>query len=116
MDFIAAAAYDLIHPEFWYIDVKNNTVFNANGEGRYGLGFSGANEYFSQYVPLINKNIMSYSLQDAIDISMFAIDMSVKLERFIDREYLILPPIDLLVIEPDGVKWIQRKTLKAEGL
>ena len=103
-------------PEFWFVDTENNSVFNANGEGRYGLGLCGANEYFLQYVPLINKNIMSYSLQDAIDISMFAIDMSIKLEWFIDREYLILPPIDLLVIEPDGVKWIQRKTLKAEGL
>jgi hypothetical protein len=46
---------------------------------------------------------------------MFAIDMSIKLERFIDRDELISPPIDLLVITLDGVKWVQQKTLKAEG-
>ena len=100
-------------PEFWHIDVVNNTVINAT-EGQYGISFSGANTYFSQYAPLINKNIISYSLQDAIDVSMFAIDMSIKLERFIDRDELISPPIDLLVIKPGGVEWIQQKTLKAE--
>jgi hypothetical protein len=91
-------------------------VFNAIGEVQYGISFCGANEYFSRYAPLlINKNITSYSLQDAVDVTMFAIDMSIKLEKFIDREELISPPIDLLVIEPAGVKWIQQKTLKAEG-
>jgi hypothetical protein len=46
---------------------------------------------------------------------MFAFELSMKLERFIDREEFISPPIDLLIIEPDGVKWIKQKTLKAEG-
>ena len=102
-------------PEFWFVDVAENTVFDAIGDARYGLNFCGANEYFSQYIPLINKNIIAYSLQDAIDVSMFAIETCMKLERFIDREDLISPPVDLLVIEPSGVKWIQQKTLKAGG-
>jgi hypothetical protein len=101
-------------PEFWFVDIEKSEVLNAAG-AQYGISIGGANEYFFKYVPLINKGIMSYSLQDAIDVSMFAIYMSIKLERFIDREELILPPIDLLVIEPSGVKWIQQKTLKAEG-
>lgn len=101
-------------PEFWYVDVSKNMVINALGDVQYGLCFSGANAYFSQYMPLINKNISSYSLQDAIDVTLFAFEMSIKLERFIDREELISPPIDLLVIEPDGVKWIQQKTLKGK--
>ena len=103
-------------PEFWYVNVHENQVINPFGEARYAIGFCGANEYFSQYVPQINKNIFSYSLQDAIDITMFAIDMCIKLGRFIDHEELILPPVDLLVIEPTGCKWIQQKTLKTEGL
>ena len=101
-------------PEFWYVDIKNNTVINGMGKERYGMNISGANEYFFPYMAKINKNMASYSLQDAIDISLFAIDISIKLERFIDREELISPPIDLLVIEQAGVKWIQQKTLKAE--
>jgi len=102
-------------PEFWYVDIVNNMIMDAVGDAKYGISFCGANEYFTQYMSLINKNITSYSLQDAIDVSLFAMDMSIKLERFIDREELILPPIDLLVIEPDGVKWIQQKTLKVGG-
>jgi hypothetical protein len=103
------------HPEFWLVDVKNNLILDGVGGARYGISFCGANEYFSPYALPISKNIMSFSLQDAIDDSMFAIDMSIKLERFIDREEFISPPVDLLVIEPAGVKWIKQKTLKAEG-
>jgi len=102
------------HPEFWYLEVKNNIVLNGMGETQYGINISGANEYFFPFVSKINKNIPSYSLQDAIDVSLFAIDMSIKLERFIDREEFISPPIDLLVIEQTGVKWIQQKTLTGE--
>jgi hypothetical protein len=102
-------------PEFLFVDIKDGIIINAVESVQYGINFCGANEYFSQYVPLINNNITSYSLQDAIDVSMFAINMSIKLERFINREELIIPPIDLLVIEPSGVNWIQQKTLKAEG-
>ena len=102
-------------PEFWYVDIENNIVMNGIGEVKYGICFAGVNEYFSQYAPLITKNIASYSLQDAIDVTLFAIDISIKLERFIDRDELISPPIDLLVIEPSGVKWIQQKTLRGES-
>jgi hypothetical protein len=102
-------------PEFWLVDVKNNMVFDAAGKEKYGINISGANEYFFPYAQRINKNIMFYSLQDAIDVSLFAIEMSMKLEWFIDRDEFISPPIDLLVIEPAGVKWIKQKTLKAEG-
>jgi len=107
-----ASGKDIPHPDFWYVDVTQNKVFNALGNEKYGISFSGANEYFSQYIPLINKNIVSFSLQDAVDISLFAIDMSIKLERFIDRDEHITPPVDLLVIEAAGIKWIQQKTLK----
>ena len=102
-------------PEFYYVEVKNDMIINAARKEQCGISFCGANEYFSQYAPLINKKIASYSLQDAVDVSLFAIEMSMKLERFIDRDALISPPIDLLAIEPSGVKWIQQKTLKTEG-
>jgi hypothetical protein len=97
-------------PEFCYIETENNVVITTT-EGQYGFNYCGANEYFTRYALLINEIITCYSLQDAIDVSLFAIDMSIKLERFINRECLISPPIDLLVIKPDGVKWVQQKTL-----
>jgi len=101
-------------PEFWFVDAEKNIVMNGMGEALYGISFGGANEYFSQYAFPISDQMASYSLQDAIDVTLFAIDMSIKLERFIDRDELISPPIDLLVIEPSGVKWIQRKTLRGD--
>jgi hypothetical protein len=42
-------------PEFWYVDVAKNTVFNAIGEVQYGICFCGVNEYFPRYAPLINQ-------------------------------------------------------------
>ena len=106
------SAGEIPFPEFWFVDVAKNIVINGMGETRYGISFGGANEYFSRYAFPITDQMASYSLQDAIDVTLFAIDMSIKLERFIDREELISPPIDLLVIEPSGVKWIQQKTLR----
>jgi len=105
-------AKEIPFPEFWYVDAEKNIVMNGIGELKYGICFCGANEYFSQYAMPISKNMASFSLQDTIDVSLFAIEMSIKLERFIDRDELISPPIDLLAIEPSGVKWIQQKTLK----
>ena len=103
-------------PEFWYVNIKSSMVFNGIGDIKYGINFCAANEYFSQYADILNKgNIFHYSLQDAVDVSLFAIEMSMKLERFIDRDRLISPPIDLLAITQSGVKWIQQKALNTGG-
>jgi len=102
-------------PEFYCVEVKDKNIIDGVAGMGYGISFHSANEYFSRYVTPISKNMASYSLQDAVDVTLFAIDMSIKLERFIDREEFISPPIDLLVIEPTGVKWIKHKTLKADG-
>jgi hypothetical protein len=101
-------------PEFWYVNIEANIVTNVTEKQQYGISFCGANEYFSQYISLINEKIRYYSLQDAIDVSLFAIEMSIKLERFIDMDEHIVPPIDLLVIKPTGVEWVQQKTLRGE--
>jgi hypothetical protein len=51
-------------------------------------------------------------LQDAIDFSIFAIRTTIDTIRFQARPKNVGGPIDVLVITPDGARWIQRKELK----
>lgn len=84
--------------------------------GEYGMLLGSANEYFFNFRELINKNARAFALQDAIDVTMWAFDVSMKSERFIDLKRLIWPPIDVLTITPRGVEWVQRKKPEIKGL
>jgi len=98
-------------PEFWFVSVLENEARLIAGNGTGGICFCGANDYFSPYTKQINQNLGYYTLQDAVDLTMFAIDMSMKLERFIKLEEHITPPIDMLVITQNGIEWISKKKL-----
>jgi hypothetical protein len=54
------------------------------------------------------------ALQDAIDFSIYAIRTTIDTIRFQARPKNVGGSIDVLVIAPDGAKWIQRKELKGE--
>ncbi len=54
------------------------------------------------------------SLQDAIDFSIYTIRTTIDTIRFQARPKNVGGPIDVLVITPDGAKWIQKKELKGE--
>ena len=54
------------------------------------------------------------ALQDAIDFSIYAIRTTIDTIRFQARPKNVGGPIDVLVITPDGAKWIQKKELKGE--
>lgn len=105
---------DVPYPEFYVVNVATQEVSCGAMGGVGGFNFHGANDYFSQYVPMINENLIHFTLQDAIDITLFAFEMSIKLQRFIKLEEYISPPIDLLVIRQGGIQWIQRKTLRGD--
>lgn len=51
------------------------------------------------------------ALQDAIDFSIFAIRTTIDTIRFQARPKNVGGQIDVLVITPDGARWIQRKEL-----
>jgi hypothetical protein len=51
-------------------------------------------------------------LQDAIDFSIFSIRTTIDTIRFQARPKNVGGPIDVLVITPDGPRWIQKKELK----
>lgn len=54
------------------------------------------------------------ALQDAVNFSIYAIRTTIDTIRFQARPKNVGGPIDVLVITPDGAKWIQRKELKGE--
>ncbi|MEK7142622.1 MAG: hypothetical protein AAB785_00250 [Patescibacteria group bacterium] len=55
------------------------------------------------------------ALQDAIDFSIYAIRTTIDTIRFQARPKNVGGPIDVLVITPEKVKWVQKKELKGES-
>ena len=54
-----------------------------------------------------------FTLQDAIDYAIYAVDVTIKTMFFQDRVKTVGGPIDILAIKPRGAVWIQRKELHA---
>src|SRR6058998_416348 len=54
-----------------------------------------------------------FTLQDAIDFAVYGIRSTIETLRFQAREKTVGGPIDVLVITPDGSKWIEEKQLVA---
>ncbi len=49
------------------------------------------------------------TLQDAIDFSIFSISTTTNTMRFQARAKTVGGPIDVLLVTPNHIKWIQRK-------
>ena len=71
----------------------------------------GAKEYEKHNSPPIPWNF--FSLQDAVDFSMYAMNTTIETMRFQERLKTVNKPIDILAIKPTGAFWIQRKELHA---
>lgn len=54
-----------------------------------------------------------FTLQDAVDFSIYAIRTTIDSMRFQVRPKTVGGPIDVLVIDPSKAYWVQRKTLHA---
>jgi hypothetical protein len=55
------------------------------------------------------------SVQDAIDFSIYAVRTTMDTMRFQARPKNVGGAIDVLLLTPDGSRWIQRKGLRGEG-
>ena len=69
----------------------------------------GTTRYKKHDAPPIPWNF--FSLQDAIDFSMYAMNITIETMRFQERLKTVGKPIDILAIKPTGAFWIQRKEL-----
>jgi hypothetical protein len=56
-----------------------------------------------------------FTLQDAIDFSVFAVRSTIEAIRFQPRAKTVGGPIDVLVIKPTETVWVQRKELHGEA-
>jgi hypothetical protein len=119
-------------PYIYYCHVANNIVERRNtkpdGNLDYGVTWSGQidvlggiiqpsllpgpeGKAITMHKPPIIWDAMA--LQDAVDFSIYAIRTTIDTIRFQARPKNVGGPIDVLVITPDGAKWIQRKELKS---
>jgi hypothetical protein len=68
---------------------------------------------------MIDKNNLplfsAMPLQDAVDYAVHLIRTTIETMRFEPRFPSVGGPIDILVIRPDGMQWVQRKELQGEG-
>ena len=69
----------------------------------------GTKRYKKHGAPSIPWNF--FSLQDAIDFSMYAMNTTIETMRFQERLKTVGKPIDILAIKPTKAFWIQRKEL-----
>jgi hypothetical protein len=90
---------------------------NATDEGalQYGVVRAGdvlvANRLIDpNHLPLFG----AMPLQDAIDYAVHLIRATIDTLRFEPRFPSVGGPIDVLVVKPDGMQWVQRKELRGE--
>ncbi len=62
-------------------------------------------------LPHYNVPWQFFTLQDAIDFAVYAIQTTIDSVRFLPRPKTVGGPIDVLVIKPNETKWISRKEL-----
>jgi hypothetical protein len=53
-----------------------------------------------------------FTLQDAIDFSVYAVNATIDTMRFQLRYKTVGGPVDVLIIKPDQATWLQKKTLR----
>jgi hypothetical protein len=111
------AGYDLTDisnpmPLLYRVKTKEKAVDLINDCGlKPALVYSCATHYPELFLPFITENINNFSIQDAIDFSVFVIKTTSALFRFQGIAEIVGGPIDILVIKRSSVEWVSRKTL-----
>jgi len=101
---------ELLSGEAYYIKVKDNEYGSMKMPG---FNYAGANEYFFDYSNKINarEKILSYTLQDAVNICKLATDICRGLERYLDFNEAISDDIEMIAITKDGIQWLKKAEL-----
>ena len=118
-------------PYVYYCDVEQNVIERKNikpdGSLVYGVTWYGQTDILASiFNPVTvkdekgNEKIIrspksiiwdEMGLQDAIDFSIYAIRITIDTMRFQARSKDVGGPIDVLLLTPEEVKWIQNKEL-----
>lgn len=116
--------------EAWKVSAVKNEIEQLNPTQEMGASWGGEGDILArlvQPVAQIDKDgsvvhrfpaypipYGFFTLQDAIDFSVFAIRSTIDAIRFQPRAKTVGGPIDVLVIKPAGAVWIQRKELSVD--
>ena len=96
---------------------NGNIIFNANWGGELevmsrlmsNIQMKQDNEWTEVKAPEVP--FYFFTLQDAIDFSLYAVRTTIETFRFQQRIRTVGGPIDILAIFPKGIRWIYRKEL-----
>ncbi len=115
------------------IDVHNNSNNRKNVIGQCGAGWGGENDIFTRLIkpvflrqqqgnrirylllPHFDIAYQYFTLQDAIDFTIYAIKVTIDTMKFFPRPKTVGGPIDVLAIKPDRAWFIQRKQLHGDS-
>lgn len=118
------------HQEVWLVDVRNNKCDRQNKAEQQGASWGGEMDILARLLQPVMQvddagNVVAslpaysipwqfFTLQDAIDFAIFATRATIEVIRFQTRPKTVGGPIDVLVLQQQECKWIQRKELHGD--
>lgn len=121
-------------PYVYYCHVAKNAVSRKNinpqnGQVTFGAAWGGQVDVITRLLKAkqvlgpdgslheigaarVNWHLMN--VQDAIDYAIYSVRITIDTMRFEARPKSVGGPIDVLLISPEGARWIQRKELHGE--
>jgi hypothetical protein len=111
--------------QVWEVKVSKNSAVRVDEQGSQGAYWGGEGDVLSRLLQPVginsNEGFQPYpnypiqfgyfTLQDAIDYSIYAVKVTIDTMRFHPRPKTVGGPIDVLVIKPDEAIWVQKKML-----
>lgn len=121
------AAGNSLAQEVVFVRVSDGTVTHLNPTGLPGANWGGEIDIFQRLIndvalvgaagaaptpiPSFGVPFHFFTLQDAVDFANYAMRATIDTMRFQAREKTVGGPVDILVITPDGARWIAQKQL-----
>lgn len=126
-----AQAASALDQTLFLVDPASGQVSRLNAENQQGANWGGEFDVLQRLLnevsliqtggqpptplPFYGVPFQFFTLQDAIDFAVYGIRSTIETLRFQAREKTVGGPIDVLVITPDGSKWIAQKQLVANA-
>jgi hypothetical protein len=119
---------NIFEQHIWDVNVAAKTCRRINDPNKCWVSWNGEADILNRLVnptalkqangtyndlPFHPIEFTFFTLQDAIDFSLFAVRATIDTMRFQTRAKTVGGPVDILVIKPKEAKWIQRKELHA---
>ena len=110
----------------YQVDVAQRSVVQRIINGEQGASWAGEALTLSrlitpvasiqpngQYSPMPQEEILwqYFTLQDAVDFARYAVETTIKTMHFKNVVETVGGPVDILVITPDGGRWLNKKEL-----